>query len=324
MQTARPTCLLALLAVLACPPPAARAAAATDADHTSVCIAIATMPRTISAPGHYCLDKDFRQVFVRTPIEVLVDDVLIDCNGHAIRHAEPGAYYGASGIVSYNHSRVTVRNCTLENFHVGIALHETDSGRSLHNRVTGNLVRRSRLAGILVSGSGNVIDGNRVTENVGHLTQAGPVTYGIWLMGGGGYRATGNAVRGNQVAAIAPAAYVDVVGIQLGSVTGTDLSGNHVAALFPPRGHLASGILADAGVRGTSASGNTVLAATSATPPPAPLLYDGTSPDGIRFLAAPTPDARNVCHGNTVGHFASNILAESPTGGCVKAENTEF
>jgi parallel beta-helix repeat protein len=324
MHALRPIRLLAVLAVLACPAPATRAAAAGQADHTSVCIAIATLPTTISVPGHYCLDKDFRQYFARNAVEVLVDDVLIDCNGHAIGPVDNSAYYPATGIVSYNHARVTVRNCTLENFHVGIAFHETEYGKSLGNRATGNLVRRSRLAGILVSGSGNVVDGNRITENLGNLNSAGPVTYGIWLMGGSGYRATGNVVRGNHVAGIVPFAYVDVVGIQLSDVTGTALSGNHVAALFPPRGHTASGIVADAGVRGTSASGNTVLAATSTTPPPAPLPYDGTSPYGIRFLAFPTQDAHNVCHDNIVGHFASNILAESPTGGCIKAQNSEF
>ena len=76
---------------------------------------------------------------------------------------------------------------------------------------------------------------------------------------------------------------------------------------------------------GNAAVNNTVLSATGSPPGGGGgITYGGAHYDGIRFDAAPSATNRNVCRGNVVGHFTSNIRIEGPADGCVKDLNTEF
>jgi parallel beta-helix repeat protein len=292
--------------------------AAPASAETLTCTNVTVLPTTISAAGLYCLNADFSAAYVASPVTINGSNVVLDCNDHTITNSGAGA---PNGITVNNQSQVTVRNCNLNGFGRGITYYETVLNTSRNNRIERNDVRRSKTAGIQVGGTANVIEGNRVSENVGPPT--GP-TYGI-LVQSAGNAGVGNVVRNNTVTNIAPATAVPIYGIYLLDVDNTAVIGNTVSALFPPSGQTANGIWGGLNALGNAAVGNTVMAATG--PPPGGgggLVYDGTDLNGIRFTADPDTVNRNACRNNVVGHFNVDILGETATNGCVKDANTEF
>jgi parallel beta-helix repeat protein len=291
-------------------------AAAPAAADTLDCTSVATLPAVISQPGHYCLNANASQAFVQAAVTINASNVVFDCNDHTVTQTGSAA---VNGITVNNRSQVTVRNCALANFGRGIVLFETVAGSSRNNRVERNDVRRARLTGIQVGGSANVIERNRVSENLGG---AGAATYGILVNGAAG-KGAGNLVRDNFVSSFAPALYVDVVGIYLLDVAGTAVVGNTIGSLYPPAGKSAYGLVASPASLNGAAVENVVLAATG-VPAGGTLAYTGSHVAGIRFDAPPTETDGNVCRANSVGRFATDIVAESPSGGCHKEGNAEF
>src|SRR5688500_9105992 len=160
---------LAALVPLACLAPAPAAA------ETLTCTNITVLPASITVPGHYCINQKFAQNFTTAAFNIGASNVVLDCNDHAVVQTGTAA---VSGVYVTNKSQVTVRNCALDGFGRGISFFETTAGLSRNNRVVDNEVRRSRLSGIQMAGSANLVDGNRVTENLGGTSAA---TYGILL-----------------------------------------------------------------------------------------------------------------------------------------------
>jgi hypothetical protein len=314
MDLLRPALLLvAPLAFLALH---ARPAAA----ETLTCTTLSALPATISTAGHYCLNANFSQNFAASPVTINASNVLLECNDRTITNTGAGA---PNGITVNNQSQVTVRNCNLNGFGRGIAFYETVVGASRNNHVEHNDVRRSKVAGILVGGTANLVEYNRVSENLGG---AGGATYGI-LVNSAGNAGVGNVVRKNIVGHIAPSVYVTVWGIYLLDVDNTLVANNTVTALFPPLDLYAHGIVGGLNSLGNAAIGNTVITAANGSTPPGGgggMAYWGASGDGIRFNADPSATNRNACRGNVVGHWTTNILAESASAGCVKDANTEY
>jgi hypothetical protein len=171
-----------------------------------------------------------------------------------------------------------------------------------------------------MAGSANVVENNRVTENLGGTAAT---SYGI-LVTSFGDSGVGNVVRRNVVTHFAPSVYVNVVGIYLLDVDNTALLDNTVTALFAPLGKTAQGIVGATTVLGTAAVRNNVLASVGLPPGGGAITYGGANADGIRFTADPDTVNRNACRDNVVGRFTSNILAETTTIGCRKDANTEF
>lgn len=289
------------------------------AAETLTCTQIGTLPTVINAPGHYCINANFAQVFTTAAVNINANNVVFDCNDHVITQTGTAA---VSGIYANNKSQVTVRNCVVSGFGRGISYFESVAGQSKNNAVVGNSVRRSRLAGIQMAGSAHLIEGNHVSENLGLSGNA--YTWGI-LLTSFGNSGVGSVIRRNTVTNIAPALYVRVIGIYLLDVDNTALLGNTVSALFPPLDLGVYGIVGSNTVLGTAAVGNTVLSAIG-TPPGGGggIAYGGGSLDGIRFDAPFSSTLRNTCRDNVVGHFTSNILTEGGGGGCFKDSNTEF
>ncbi|MGH8029526.1 MAG: right-handed parallel beta-helix repeat-containing protein [Arenimonas sp.] len=302
------SCLFAIAALV--PRPAAA--------ETLTCTEITVLPATIAAAGHYCLHQNFSAAFAVPAIQVNANNVVLDCNDHYINNSSPGV----TGIYVSNRQQVTVRNCGLTNFGRGIAYFETTAGGSRNHLVSGNRVLKSRLTGIQMAGSANIIENNRVSDNFGG---SATYTYGILVSSFDG-NGVANVVRNNVVTQIAPALYVRILGIYLIDVDNNAVINNTVSGLFPPLDMTAAGIGAAPSVLGTAAVGNTVLAVTGNPPGggSGSINYGGGSIDGIRFDADPDANNRNACRANVVGHWQSNILVEGATNGCVKDGNTEF
>jgi hypothetical protein len=308
------TLRLALLAPLALLALHARPAAA----ETLTCTNVTVLPTTISAAGHYCLNSNFTQAFAASPVTINASNVVLDCNDHTITNSGTGV---PNGITVNNQSQVTIRNCNISTFGRGIALYETVVGASRNNHVEHNDVRKSKVAGIQVGGSANLVEYNRISENVGG---SGTYTYGILLNGAGGI-GVGNVVRNNIITNIAPSVYVRVTGIHILDVDNTLVANNTISALYPPRDLGTYGIVGGVNSLGDVAVGNTILSPTGSPPGGGGgLTYDGANYDGILFTADPDTYNRNVCRANVVGHFYSNITAEGATAGCVTDGNTEF
>jgi parallel beta-helix repeat protein len=302
---------LAVLVPLACLAPLPAAA------ETLTCTNLTVLPASITVPGHYCINQNFSQNFTTAAFNIAANNVVLDCNDHAVVQTGTAA---VSGVYVTNKSQVTVRNCAIDGFGRGISYFETIAGLSRSNRVADNDVRHSKLSGIQMAGSANIVENNRVTENLGG---AATTTYGI-LVTSFGDSGIGNVVRRNVVTHVAPSVYVNVVGIYLLDVDNSALLDNTVSALFAPEGKTAQGIVGAATVLGTAAVRNNVLAAVGSPPGGGAITYGGTDADGIRFNADPDTINRNVCRDNVVGRFTSNILAETTTIGCRKDVNTEF
>jgi parallel beta-helix repeat protein len=311
-MTRRPRALPALALL------AAASLCGSAAAETLTCTEIASLPATISTSGHYCLNANFSAAYASNAITIANNNVVLDCNDHTITQTGSAL---VTGITAGNRYNNTIRNCNLVGFNRGISLSENVAFTSRNNRVIGNDVRRSKLSGIQVAGTANVVEGNRVTENLGG---ASSYTYGILISSFNGV-GVGNVVRNNVVANIAPSVYVRVTGIYLLDVDNSAVVNNIVTALFPPMDLGVYGIVGSPGSLNNAAVGNTVLAATG-TPPGGGggISYGGASYDGIRFDADPDSVNRNACRDNVVGHFVSNILVESATAGCVSSQNTTF
>jgi hypothetical protein len=299
----------AFVALLLLPAPSARA-------ETLTCTQINTLPTTITAGGHYCLNQNFSQVFTTAAVNIAANNVVLDCNGHTITQAGTSAI---TGIYASNRTQVTVANCTLNNFGRGIAFFESSSGGSRGNRVLDNVVRRARVSGVQMAGTANVVEGNHISENLG--SAASLYTYGILLSSFDG-KGVGNVIRRNTVAHFAPEVYVNIAAIFLQDVDGSALLDNTITALFPPTGYGVHGIWANSNSSDSAAVRNKVLSIAGAPPGGGGgLAYNGINFDGIRFDYDVQAED-NVCRDNVVGKFGNGVQVDIY--GCVKDANTEF
>jgi parallel beta-helix repeat protein len=295
--------LLLCLVLLALAAPSARA-------ETTNCLGITSLPTTIVEPGRYCLHKDFAQPFNSAAIEINVDDVVLDCNGHAITNTE--ATNSPTGVYGPNARRnVTVRNCTLDTFQVGILLVASSDPGAVGNRIEDNTIRNARQIGLYVIGSNNRIDRNRIVGLSGNVNG---VSYGIFLYSGAA-AGTDNSIRDNIITdwkPTPPGAGNVTNAIYFFRVQETEVTGNVVSGLYASTNWYVSAIFGS-DVSGTVVARNTVL-----SPPPLPAPFDGSQSSGILLGGTPEMQATNACRDNVVGHFSSNIS------GCVKDGNTEF
>jgi parallel beta-helix repeat protein len=298
----------AWLAPLACvlaawlgPPAGARA-------ETFECTAIATLPTEISVTGHYCLHKNFAQGFTgfQTPVRISADNVVFDCNGHAIR--DTTADFGQAAIyVGDSVQGVTVRNCTVDGFYLGIYVTGYAPATSRGNRIENNVILRSHYEGIDVSGSNNHIVGNRIHDIIGDTT-GGPT--GINLFSFGADSGVGNVVEGNTITNLrntgADASYT--VGIRVYAVRETVIADNFIGGLYNTGTDYTLGIYGN-DLRNLVIRDNTILTVPgggSLDWTAAYLITADAAADGI------------ICRDNIVGHWEPAFI------GCVSIGNTEF
>jgi hypothetical protein len=299
--------VVALLAMGVCNAPLAASDRSEPAD-IQACTVLTVLPATISTPGIYCLDRDFEQGFTSAAVLIQADDVVFDCNGHTLRATNPG---NASGGVNVgNNKRVTVRHCTIDNFAIGI-----DMAGSGH-RVEDNTILRGKIYALHAIGSNIRIERNHISQLRADYINGNGFAAGIYFLGAFP-DSTGNVIRDNVITDFK----VDMPPGNPSTVT--------VSAIYLTRdkdarivGNTIGGIYSDyrvwairlENVQNVLVADNTVL-----SPPPLPAPFDGAQAAGI-FFWSQSAGAPNLCVGNTVGHFTTDIQATA----CTKVDNAEF
>jgi parallel beta-helix repeat protein len=298
----------AWLARLACVLAAWLGAPVVAHAETSECTAIAALPTEITVAGHYCLHKNFAQGFtdIQMPVRIAADNVVFDCNGHSIR--DTTADNGQAAIyVGDSRQGVTVRNCTLEDFRMGIQVAGYEPATSRGNTIEANVILDAHYAGIYVSGSNNRIIGNRIDGVVGDVT--GSPT-GISLFSFGPDSGVGNLIQGNTITNIRNTTqdYSYTVGIEVYAVRETVIADNFISGLYNVGTDYTLGIYGN-DLRNLVIRDNTILTVPGGTSnnwTAAYLITTDAAADGI------------ICRDNVVGHWEPTFL------GCVSIDNTEL
>ena len=162
----------------------------------------------IDGAGTYTLNQSLNiPVNNSNCIEVYANNVTIDCAGKAITGYGTG--YGNHGIYVYSDSNVTVKNCHISKFDLGIYLESSGYGNvqdnvisdvgasgiqfedSGYGTITGNTIENGTY-GILLQQSGAASGSNRVEGNTINNTKGGS-SYGIFI------NEPGNQINNNVV-----------------------------------------------------------------------------------------------------------------------------
>lgn len=209
---------------------------------TSNCINIASLPVTISAQGVYCLKQDLSTtVTTGQAINILANNVTIDCNGYKIGGLGAGLGTEAAGIAAFQKNNITIRNCNIRGFMFGVMLSHNaipDPIRPMGHVVENNRIGQSTRLAILLAGDGSVVRGNTISgvggnpygenaigiqvnfntdvidntvDEVVDVSASPSQVYGIYSVSG-----TGNAIVNNRVRGIASAGGIN------GIVTSSD------------------------------------------------------------------------------------------------------
>lgn len=257
---------------------------------TLSCQPIDSLPAVLGAPGTYCLAGDLGTTIGgggEAAIKVASDDVRIECNGFQIDGTAGGPATKAIGITSANKERVTVRNCRVRGFRIGINVY-AGSG----HRVEGNTATANTAVGISVSGRGSILRGNTVADSGG----APDVYYAAAITADTGVDVIDNRIKGVR------SAIGDAFGIllYLGGAGGDSIvRGNEISDLA--KGHVQAGrfgIYAHTSDRILFAR-NSVLMTPRATQADAAVVCAGTKQVaygnllvGVTRPAAATPGCR--------------------------------
>jgi hypothetical protein len=297
--------VLALLALLACLPRPARA-------EIGACQVISSLPTTITVTGRYCLDQDIAGTYNGgSALAIRADNVVFDCADHRLTDTNP-ANTNAGIMIYGDHDNVTVRNCVIDGFQTGILVQESADGGSSGEIIQDNTFLHIRQVAIWASMTHSLIERNQILGNTGNSngTAIGIRLYSSYANG------VGNVIRDNVIADFEPTPPPStgtlVIGIQLTYVNDTEITGNTLSALYSVTNNYTYAIDASSGT-GTVLTDNRIIA-----PPPRAAPLDGQQWYGIRFSGTPEQLATNLCRGNTVGHFATNIV------GCTQVDNTTY
>src|SRR5690606_12142559 len=171
-------------------------APATAADSFDSCTGyIDSLPATISSQGVWCLRGHLSTgISSGDAISINTNNVTIDCNDFKLGGLSAGITTKAYGIHAYDRQNITVRNCSIRGFWIGIDL----SGYT----AAGHVVRDNRLdnitsTAISVWGPGSTARNNIVRDTGGSPDSS--TVYGIFLWEGAS--AIDNTISGVYAAA---------------------------------------------------------------------------------------------------------------------------
>jgi len=228
--------LLLLLAWLLAAPPPGRAAEGQDG-----CAGfVDSLPATISTQGVWCLRHDLGTA-IATGSAILVENnnVTIDCNDFKVGGLAAGTGSTTIGIEARYRSNITVRNCNLRGFQMGISLVGGGGHRVEGNRFDNNLVRSIQLYQV----GSSLVRGNRVFDTGGWADDGH--RYGILctVEGNGSCDVVDNAIDG--IFALDGNAN-SLRAIMVGGV-GSRVAGNSVRGFVPGTAGSAWGIINSGG-----------------------------------------------------------------------------
>ena len=160
MRIARPLAATSLALLLAASP--ARA-------EVQDCMEIASLPATISTQGVYCLKHDVStNIASGVAIDVVTNNVTIDCNGYKIGGLAAGAATRAFGIDVDGRSNVVVRGCVVRGFYTGLRFNTGSGHVAEDNRFEANTF----MAIASFSTAGDILRRNHVVDTGGNLPVA--------------------------------------------------------------------------------------------------------------------------------------------------------
>ena len=250
---------------------------------------IDALPATIGSQGVWCLRKNLSTSIASGPaINVLTNNVTIDCNNFKVGGLGAGPETVASGVRSEGRQNITIRHCNIRGFGSGIVL----SGGGGHF-VEDNTIDNSTLVGINVVGEGAMVRHNQVRDIGGASTTAGPI-FGISV--GGAVDVIDNAVNG--VASNPAAIDANVYGIHVTGAGDGSINANRVRALAPVGAGIAVAIWIEGNGRTTIRENHLMGAADTGS---VAILCGG---------------GRNTARGNIMGGFLTGVS------GCLSDENT--
>lgn len=185
------------------------------------CTEIASLPAVIAVQGAYCLKQDLSTAITTgNAIEILANNVALDCNGHKLGGLGGGPDTQAVGVAATGRSNLTVRNCNLRGFGTAIRLAGPGSGHVIEdNRIDG-----STEFGLSIAGNGSVVRRNRVLDT---LQRAGASDDAVGIHTLGTMDVLSNTVV-RVVAAVGKSAY----GIRARDNLAGAIIGNRVRNLF--------------------------------------------------------------------------------------------
>lgn len=180
---------------------------------------IASVPTVISTQGVWCLKSDLAtSISVGTAILVSANNVIIDCNGFKLGGLGAGMSTSALGIESYMRMNLTVRDCNVRGFRIGILL----NGGSGHV-IEDNRIEASRQIGVFAYTDGALIRGNRIMDTGGATNDPMGIAF-----------AGDTDIHDNLIADVVPGEGTDpaaVYGIYAGSGTNSSIRGNILRGL---------------------------------------------------------------------------------------------
>ena len=222
---------------------------------TTLCREVTSVPTVISESGVHCFFQDLSSaVTMNSVIRIDANNVTLDCNGHKLGGLAAGAGTEAFGIYAENRKNITIRNCSIRGFHMGVFLTGPDSAYHL---VEDNSFDGNTDTAIHVIGDGSTIRRNQVRDTGGSTASSNP---GGISFAGDGTDAIDNTVDG--VAARA-GSNDDASGIRAFTGTGVTIGANRVRNLRPDGAGDSRGISIN-GISGVI-SGNTVSAPVTGT-----------------------------------------------------------
>ncbi len=159
----------------------------TAGAETTVCTEITSLPYTISAQGVYCLNGNLEtNTASGNAIEITVNNVVIDLNGHKIGNLAAGPTTLAIGIYAFQRQNITIRNGTVRGFLVGIWLDDNSPSYTVSQ---GHIIEDIRAdlntyAGVQVNGRGNIIR-NNIVVSTGRTDVTNSSAIGMIVIGPG-------------------------------------------------------------------------------------------------------------------------------------------
>lgn len=119
-----------------------RFASQAQAAEVTACTNITSLPTVITTQGIYCLKQDLTTAITNgRAIDIQANNVILNCNGHKIGGLAAGTASTTSGIYAADRLNITIRDCNIRGFYVGVQFYGASSGYHLveENRFDLNL-----------------------------------------------------------------------------------------------------------------------------------------------------------------------------------------
>ena len=182
---------------------------------------IASLPAVISTQGTWCMNKDLSTAITSgSAIVISTNNVTIDCNHFKLGGLAAGLGTATNGIYISDKTGITLRNCNIRGFYVGVYFGNGGSTLLIEdNAFYGNTAESIYVSNV----DGAMIRRNRISTTGGSTTQ--PISVAIVLAGGSGLVLSDNVISG---VTFGPAGSSDAIGIYDSSV-GAVIRGNDIS-----------------------------------------------------------------------------------------------